>query len=341
MALPVLSGNVLSQGLLASQAIPPKPQDGNNGSSCTNLHLAVSGDGQKKGKVSFRDKLIGSKDPAPRRERIDLLSKNLFRIDFEEGDRLRPKCYLDENYIKDLRKPWKDAVTIKLLGKSLSFFTMRDRLKSLWKPGRDYELVDIGHGFYMVKFDLIVDRDKVINDGPWMFFDHYLVVRECALDFISSLVTIDSTLVWIRFPSLGMEYYDENVLFALASVVGKPIKIDTRTIDVARGKFERVCVEINLNQPVVGRFWFRENWFHVEYEGLHMLYKNCGIYGHLARNCPKKVVSSLAQLAEPLSKGVPEVVAKDQSPLDLLVQPQWGVLLSNAVSTPVFQEKGE
>lgn len=48
-----------------------------------------------------------------------------------------------------------------------------------------------------------------------------------------------------------------------------------------------MCIEIKLDQPVVGDFWFRGKWFHVEYEGLHLLCKACGIYGHVARNCPK------------------------------------------------------
>lgn len=53
-----------------------------------------------------------------------------------------------------------------------------------------------------------------------MIFDHYLAVRPWVSDFVSSEVKIDSTLVWILFPSLSMEYYDENVLMALASAVG-------------------------------------------------------------------------------------------------------------------------
>lgn len=82
-----------------------------------------------------------------------------------------------------------------------------------------------------------------------------------------------------------MEYYDESVLLALAAVVGRPIKVDFRTIDASRGRFARVCVKINLYQPVVGRFWFCNHWFHVEYEGLHLLCKKCYVYGHLDRNC--------------------------------------------------------
>ena len=31
-------------------------------------------------------------------------------------------------------------------------------------------MVDIGHGFFMVKFDIEEDRTKVIEGGSWMIF---------------------------------------------------------------------------------------------------------------------------------------------------------------------------
>jgi hypothetical protein len=148
------------------------------------------------------------------------------------------------------------------------------------------DIMDIGHGFFMVKFDLEIDREKVISGGPWMVLDHYVAIRPWTTDFISSQVKINKTLVWIRFPSLGMEYYDESLLLALATAVGTPVKVDMHTLDASRGKFARVCIEIELDKPVVGKVWFRDFWYHVEYEGLHLLCKSCGLYGHVARNCP-------------------------------------------------------
>jgi hypothetical protein len=111
-------------------------------------------------KCSFRDKLLGNQEPAPRRETVDLIGKNLFRIEFEDGDRRRPRCYADDSVLKDLWVPWQHAIIVKLLGKNLGFFAMRDRLKALWKLTADMDIMDIGHGFFMVKFDLEADREK-------------------------------------------------------------------------------------------------------------------------------------------------------------------------------------
>nr|KYP73693.1 hypothetical protein KK1_006341 [Cajanus cajan] len=65
-------------------------------------------------------------------------------------------------------------------------------------------------------------------------------------------------------------------------MVGKPIKVDMRTINASCGKFARVCIEIDLNQLVMGKFWLSKHWFHVEYECLCLIYKRCDKYGHIA-----------------------------------------------------------
>lgn len=256
---------------------PPEPPDGR-------------GEGLSKKSVSFRDKLMGVEESLPRREKVDLIGQKLFTVKLDGGDRLRPKCYINDKVLEELRLPWKEAVIVKLLGKSLGYFTMRDRLKVTWKLSGGFDIMDVGNGFFMVKFDLPVDKEKVINDGPWMIFYHCLAVRTWVPDFVSSDVKIDKTLVWIRFPNLGMEYYDESVLWALASVVGCPVKIDLKTVEASRGRFARVCVEVRLDIPVVGHVWLRDHWYRVEYEGLHLLCKKCGCFGHIGRNCDQPAV---------------------------------------------------
>lgn len=77
---------------------------------------------------------------------------------------------LDELYF-----PWKDALIIKLLGKFVGYVTMKDRFHKPWKLQAGYKMIDVDNGYYMVKFDLEADREKVIEGWSWKLFDHYLV----------------------------------------------------------------------------------------------------------------------------------------------------------------------
>lgn len=110
----------------------------------------------------------------------------------------------------------------------------------------------------MVKFEEEADRAKVMDEGPWMIFDHYLNMQTWSPEFMSLVAKIDKTIVWIRFPGLNLIYYDERILLTQAAAVGKHVKVDSNTLDVRRGCFARVCVEVDLNKPVVGKVWMKD-----------------------------------------------------------------------------------
>ena len=201
-----------------------------------------------------------------------------------------PKIYLDSSIRDELSAPWEDALVVKLLGKDVGFLTMRDRLKKLWQPSGGFDIIDLGFGFFLIKFDNGDDRGKAVEGGPWMMFDHYLLIRPWSLDIVASSAKIDTTLMWIQIPSLNVGYYDEDVLLSVASLVGKPMKIDLNIPKVAQEKFARVCIEINLNQLVVGKVYLDDRWYCLEYEDLHIICASCGFYGHHSKDCSVRVI---------------------------------------------------
>jgi len=103
---------------------------------------------------------------------------------------------------------------------------------------------------------------------------------------------VDKIMVWVRFPNLNIVYYDESFLLALRSVIGSPIMVDTNTLTVTRGRFARVCVEIDLNKPVIGKVQVDGLWMKMVYEGLHIISSKCGCYGHATRDYKQPDVSS-------------------------------------------------
>lgn len=104
--------------------------------------------------------------------------------------------------------------------------------------------------------------------------------------FYASKATMESTMAWIRFPNIFMMFHDEDVLTAIAFTIRKLVKIDINTRLANRGRFARVCVEINLTKPLMAKFWLNGHWHTVEYEGLHIICYGCGKYGHRINQCP-------------------------------------------------------
>lgn len=84
---------------------------------------------------------------------------------------------------------------MKLFGKSIGFVTMKEILYKIWKFSAHFDHLDIVHRFFMVKFDLGNDREKVINEGAWMIFYHYLMVKCWSPEFIAPMEKINCTMV--------------------------------------------------------------------------------------------------------------------------------------------------
>ena len=52
----------------------------------------------------------------------------LFRVKYENGDALAPMIHVDVEVFEELCEPWRDALVIKLLGKSIGYKIMKEKV---------------------------------------------------------------------------------------------------------------------------------------------------------------------------------------------------------------------
>ena len=57
--------------------------------------------------------------------------------------------------------------------------------------------------------------------------------------------------MWIRLPELSIEFYEHNALLKIGRAIGPVLRIDANTANGARGRFSRLCVQVNLDKPLV------------------------------------------------------------------------------------------
>ena len=202
-------------------------------------------------KVSFRDKVMGGKPPVKVNLPDDLLGLKLASVSLEDGDRLHPRVMFDATVIKEMAQPWQDSLVVKILGKELGFLATKEKLRVLWKPQHGFDVMSVGNGYFMVKFDAQEDRERVIQGGAWIVQDNYLAVKEWTPQFSPSESCFGHTMVWVKLSGLNMLYYYEKALRVIATTIGKPIRIDLTTQHLDRGRFAHVCVEVNLALPIV------------------------------------------------------------------------------------------
>ncbi|CAL5387980.1 unnamed protein product [Camellia sinensis] len=197
----------------------------------------------------------------------------------EERDSIS-KVTIPSNLWRKVREPWRKCLIVSLLGKTIGYKLFMAKVTKIWDLQGDFEALVIRHGFFIVKFDMMEDYTKVFSSGPWVALDHYVTVRRWQQEFKSDEAKEDTIAIWVRFPNLPIEYYNENVLFHIAKVLGTPLKIDINTAMAARGRYARVCIEMDLRKPLISQIAIGKYIYHVEYEHLHLFCFSCGRVGH-------------------------------------------------------------
>lgn len=186
---------------------------------------------------------------------------------------------------KGLWRPWRRALVIKLLGRTVSYRLLSQRLSDMWASNNRLEMIDLEDGYYVVRFYSKEDYEYALENGPWVIQGHYLTVNKFHPGFFPSAAMPSSTLVWVRIPRLPLELFNENFLMRLGNKLGKAVKVDHNTMLSARGKYARVCIEIDLQKPLVPAIIMNDHELIVEYENLHQICFTCGRYGHRAEEC--------------------------------------------------------
>ncbi|KAK9983119.1 hypothetical protein SO802_032644 [Lithocarpus litseifolius] len=151
-----------------------------------------------------------------------------------------------------IRKPWSKSVIVKLVGKTVGFSYMQNKLVQLWRPTGCMDCVDLTHSEE--------DMDSVLEKGPWLH-------------------------------ELPIELYETKVLKQIGESLGRVLRIDAHTAMEAQGKYARLCIQIDINKSLVNTIPIGRFEQPVSYEGIHKLCFSCGRVGHKVEACPYMIRS--------------------------------------------------
>ncbi|XP_065634091.1 uncharacterized protein LOC136069454 [Quercus suber] len=200
--------------------------------------------------MSFKDKLIGEIPGA-------------YTQAFNFGEAMEDGAELDEevenlrrglvavkfssDFKQQIRGPWVRALIVKVYGKSVGFNFLQSKLLALWRPaGR----------------------------------------LDCEPDFRPSSANISSVAVWVRLNELPIEYYNAEAFKHIGIAIGNVLQVDTFTASESRGRFARLCIQIDVDKPLVTAILIGKCEQSVACEGIQNLCFECWRLGHRREACP-------------------------------------------------------
>ena len=184
-----------------------------------------------------------------------------------------------------IRAQWTKALIVKVYGKSVGYSYLTFKLNALWKPSVRMDCVNLGHGFFLIKFSDDSDYDKVLRGGPWFIGEHFLAIKPWEPYFKASKATFSAVAVWIRLLELPIEFYDPTVLREIGGAIGQVLRIDSYTAMGTRASYAHLCFQVDLTKPLIMAVRVGKLRQKVLYEGISSLCFCCGRFGHKLESC--------------------------------------------------------
>ncbi|CAN1132975.1 hypothetical protein LINPERHAP2_LOCUS7379 [Linum perenne] len=195
-----------------------------------------------------------------------------------------PRIPFSEEEIRSFYKPWSKALVVKVLEKTFSFLTVKRRLESLWAKSGRIQVCDLANNFFLVRFSEAVDYHRAAFDGPWKIYDYYLAVSRWNPSF-NEEEPIKKILTWVRLPKLPIHYFNQVAVSMIGNFIGRTVRLDLATSKGARARYARLCVEVDLSKPLLGKYIIEDRVHLIEYESLEDICFGCGFYGHKLGSC--------------------------------------------------------
>ncbi|XP_050241177.1 uncharacterized protein LOC126690089 [Quercus robur] len=212
---------------------------------------------------SYKDKLVGAIPGAfaqvfgfDSSMQEDLESDNEEENDQDSSIRIG---FTKEEKVR-MRAPWQKALIIKTFRRRMVFSFLVERVQKMWNPCGGMDCIDLGYDY--------------LQWEP---------------EFKASTATLSLVAVWIRLPELPIEFYEPSALLKIGRAIGPILRIDSHTANRERGRFARLCVQVNLDKLLVRKLYLGKLAQCVFYEGINTLCFSCGRIGHKIETCPYTV----------------------------------------------------
>ncbi|CAN1127839.1 hypothetical protein LINPERPRIM_LOCUS29861 [Linum perenne] len=130
---------------------------------------------------------------------------------------------------------------------------MKRRLEFLWARAGSIQVVDMTNDFFLLRFSNEDDYNVAAFWGPWKIYDYYIAVSQWSPTF-NEEEKIRSILTWVRLPKLPIHYFNTVVVSRIGNFIGRTVRLDLATKEGSRCRYARVCVEIDLTKPLLGKY---------------------------------------------------------------------------------------
>ena len=144
------------------------------------------------------------------------------------------------------RKKTLEDWSLSLLGrfhttKLINFRAAENHLRSAWN---DVKITDVGDGLFRFKFSTESQLKWVINNGPWSYDNHILLLRRWEKGMTAFSVNFQTVPMWVQVWGLPFNLINKEAGIDIGQGIGRVIDVDWKVIASDQARFLRVRVDV-------------------------------------------------------------------------------------------------
>ncbi|GAV92718.1 DUF4283 domain-containing protein, partial [Cephalotus follicularis] len=118
-----------------------------------------------------------------------------------------------------------------------------------WGQVGSFSFHTVSSGVFMVKFEKGHARDWVLDNGPWDIWGYHIALKKWSKGMSLKLEDCTSIPIWVKLSNVPVHLWSKLGLSYIASVLGRPLYMDTPTTNRHSLNFARVCVDMLASSP--------------------------------------------------------------------------------------------
>ncbi|KAF5471500.1 hypothetical protein F2P56_008288 [Juglans regia] len=162
----------------------------------------------------------------------------------------------------------------------------------IWRINKPAEFREIGDNKFVITFQSLSDKLRVLDGRPWLFDNHLFALKTFENFAQRNEWKFESEWFWIQIHNLPMFCMMKEKGKVIGESLGRLIDVDVPGDGIGWGEFLRVRVEIPLRRAVVRGRWIKVNetnvWANLKYEKLPKLCFQCGWLIHGEKGCVRE-----------------------------------------------------
>nr|XP_009788258.1 PREDICTED: uncharacterized protein LOC104236092 [Nicotiana sylvestris] len=157
-----------------------------------------------------------------------------------------------EEDIAEENQKWNPAIVLYVVGNTPTIGTIERFIVGQWSKIRKPKVLFHNDGYFIILMNSYEDRDDVLMNGPYTMNSRPAILRPWIEGFDFNEKVLKTIPLWVKFPKLPLNYWNNQALSKIGSGLGKPLYDDACTTVADMISYVRVLIEIDITRVLPG-----------------------------------------------------------------------------------------